>query len=155
VSWFFLAIGLFFWPLLSAILFYRLIFHGSLPERLVPTLFIFIAPPAAGFISYVNVTGSVDGFARILFSIAVFFTLLLFTQWRMFSRLNFFLSWWAFSFPLAAMTIAGYLMAERTGSPLIAAVATVGLAALSVLIVGLLGRTALAVSRREICVEGH
>lgn len=155
VSWFFLSIGLFFWPLLSAILFYRLIFHGSLPERFMPTLFIFIAPPAVGFISYVNLVGEVDAFARILFSVAVFFTLLLLTQFRMFSKLKFFLSWWAYSFPLAALTIAGYLMAERTGSPLVAAWATYGLAALSVLITGLLVRTALAVARREICVAGH
>jgi len=43
VSWFFYSVGLFFWPVLTAILFYRLIFHTSLPERFVPTLFIFIA----------------------------------------------------------------------------------------------------------------
>jgi len=48
VSWFFFSLGLFFWPVLTAILFYRLIFHGSLPERFMPLCFIFIAPPAVG-----------------------------------------------------------------------------------------------------------
>ncbi len=40
LSWFFFSIGLFFWPVLTAILFYRLIFHGSLAERFMPTLFM-------------------------------------------------------------------------------------------------------------------
>lgn len=155
LSWFFWSIGIFFWPVLTAILLHRLIFNGSLPERLMPTLFIFIAPPAVGFIAYVQLTGGVDHFARILYSLAGFFTLLLFTQWRVFSRLKFFLSWWAYSFPLAAMTIASFVMAERTQSALLGTVAGVLVAGLSLLVAGLLVRTALAVRRREICVDGH
>jgi tellurite resistance protein len=155
LSWFFWSIGIFFWPVLTAILLQRLIFNGSLPERLMPTLFIFIAPPAVGFIAYVQLTGGVDTFARILFSLAAFFTLLLLTQWRVFSRLKFFLSWWAYSFPLAAMTIAAFVMADRTHSSLVATAAGVLLAGLTVLVAGLVWRTARAVRRHEICVEGH
>lgn len=58
ISWVFFAFGLFFWPVLTAIVFYRLIFHGSLPERFMPTLAIFIAPPAVGFLSYLNLAGA-------------------------------------------------------------------------------------------------
>ena len=36
-----------------------------LPERLLPTVFILIAPPAVGFIAYVRLTGGVDVFAQI------------------------------------------------------------------------------------------
>lgn len=155
ISWFFYGLGLFFWPILTAIIFYRLIFHGSLPDRLVPTLFIFIAPPAVGFISYYNLAGGLDTFGRILYAIALFFTLLLFVQVQRFARLPFFLSWWAYSFPLAAITIATLIMARDTG---LAAYSWLGgglLTLLTAVIAMLLGRTALAVARREICVEGH
>ena len=155
ISWFFFSLGLFFWPVLTAILFYRLIFHGSLPERFMPTLFIFIAPPAVGFISWVTLTGGVDAFARILYYVALFFTLLLASQVGQFVRLKFFLSWWAYSFPLAAVTIASLLMYRETGSMAYALIATVLLAVLSLVIALLLGRTTVAVVRREICVAGH
>lgn len=155
ISWFFFSIGIFFWPLLTAIIFYRLIFHGSLPDRFMPTLFIFIAPPAVGFISYYNLTGGIDVFARILYGIALFFTLLLFVQVKLFARLKFFLSWWAYSFPLAAITIATLIMAKETGLSAYVWLAGGLLAILTAVIAMLLGRTALAVARREICVEGH
>lgn len=155
VSWFFFALGLFFWPVLTAILFYRLIFHGSLPERLAPTLFIFIAPPAVGFISWHVLVAGIDAFARLLYGVALFFTLLLFSQIGRFARLKFFLSWWAYSFPLAAVTIASLIMAKETAAPLHTAIAGVLLAILTAVIVMLVVRTGMAVARQEICVEGH
>lgn len=155
ISWFFFGLGLFFWPVLTAILFYRLIFHGSLPERFMPTLFIFIAPPAVGFVSYYNLIGGIDAFARILYGVALFFTLLLAVQFRHFLRLKFFLSWWAYSFPLAAITIATMIMARETGLVLYFGLGGVLLAILTLVIVILLARTGLAVARREVCVEGH
>lgn len=155
ISWFFFSVGIFFWPLLTAIIFYRLIFHGSLPDRFMPTLFIFIAPPAVGFISYYNLTGGIDAFARILYGIALFFTLLLFVQVQRFARLKFFLSWWAYSFPLAAITIATLAMFKETGQPLYWWLGAGLLGILTLVIAMLLARTALAVLRREICVEGH
>lgn len=155
ISWFFFSLGLFFWPVLTAIIFYRLIFHGSLPERFMPTLFIFIAPPAVGFISYVNLVGGVDAFAHVLYGVALFFTLLVIVQAGYFVRLKFFLSWWAYSFPLAAITIATLLMANKTGLAGYAWLGGALLAVLTTIIAILLGRTAMAVLRREICVEGH
>jgi tellurite resistance protein len=155
ISWFFYSVGIFFWPVLTAIIFYRLIFHGSLPDRFMPTLFIFIAPPAVGFISYYNLTGGIDAFARILYGIALFFTLLLFVQVKLFARLKFFLSWWAYSFPLAAITIATLAMFKETGSAIYSWLATGLLIILTLVIAMLLARTALAVLRREICIEGH
>lgn len=155
VSWFFFSAGLFFWPVLTAILFNRLIFHATLPARMVPTLFIFIAPPAVGFISYLNLVGGVDAFALILYCVGLFFTLLLATQITYFSKLQFFLSWWAYSFPIAAITIATLALAEHAGIGGLRTLAAVLLAILSVVIAGLVVRTLLAVLRREICVEGH
>ncbi len=155
ISWFFFSLGLFFWPVLTALLFYRLIFHGSLPERLQPTLFIFIAPPAVGFVAYHQLTHELDAFARVLYFVALAFTLMLATQLKYFARLKFFLSWWAYSFPLAAMTIATLIMAEDTGIAFYERLAIVLLAVLTLVVTALSARTLLAVARREVCVEGH
>ncbi len=152
ISWFFFSVGLVFWPVLLTILFNRVIFHGSLPERLMPTLFILIAPPAVGFLSYVALTGEVDAFARVLYYAALFFTILLIAQLRWFTRLGFFLSWWAYSFPLAAITIATLTMFQHTGDPLFLRLSGIFLAIASVVIAALFIRTCLAVARREICV---
>lgn len=155
ISWFFFSLGLFFWPVLTAILFYRLIFHTALPERLLPTLFIFIAPPAVGFVSWLNLTSHVDAFARILYSIGLVFTVLLLSQINHFRRIPFFLSWWAYSFPMAAMSIASFLMAKATDQAIYVWIGAGLLGLLCVLIVTLVVFTARAVMRREICVAGH
>ena len=153
ISWFYFSIGLVFWPVLLTIIFYRIIFHGSLPERLMPTLFILIAPPAVGFISYVKLTGGLDMLGMVMYYIGLFFTLLLFAQMAWFARLKFFLSWWAYSFPLTAITVATFVMYEQTGGLLFARLASLLLGIATVIILGLFIRTALAVSRREICQE--
>lgn len=153
ISWFFFSLGLIFWPVLLAVIFYRVIFHGSLPERLMPTLFILIAPPAVGCISYIKLTGQVDTFTHILFHAGLFFTLLLLVQAPRFIRLKFFLSWWAYSFPLAAITVASLAMYEHSGDTLFLRLAGVLLGIATLVIAGLFARTLLAVVRKEICVE--
>ena len=155
ISWFFFSIGLFFWPILTAIIFNRLIFHGSLPDRFMPTLFIFIAPPAVGFISWFGLVGEVDAFARVLYFVGLIFSLLLTSQNGYFTRLKFFLSWWAYSFPIAAITIATLLMAKETGLAYYTWLGAGLLGVLTLVVIVLVGRTALAVARKEICVEGH
>ncbi|SEH33576.1 SLAC1 anion channel family protein [Magnetospirillum fulvum] len=151
LSWFFFAIGLLFWLVLLTIVFYRLIFHTPLPGKLVPTLFILLAPPSVGFIAWVALTGGIDSFARLLYFAAVFLFLLLMVQVPRFSGLGFTLSWWAYSFPLAAFSIATMVMGEKTGTT-VYVWAGVGLSGLlSLLIAGLFARTVLAVFRNEIC----
>ena len=111
VSLFFFAIGLFFWLVLFTIMMYRIVFHHPLAKKLVPTLFILIAPPAVGFISYFRIAnGSIDTFSMFLYFIGLFILLLLLFMVRMFDTKQFFISWWAYTFPLAAITIATLLM---------------------------------------------
>lgn len=151
LSWFFFAIGLLFWLVLLTIVVYRLIFHTPLPGKLVPTLFILLAPPSVGFIAWVALTGGIDSFARLLYFAAVFLFLLLMVQLPRFSGLSFTLSWWAYSFPLAAFSIATMVMGEKTGTTLYVW-AGLGLGGvLALLIAGLFARTVLAVVRGEIC----
>ena len=151
VSWFFFSIGIVFWIVLMTIIFYRIMFHSPLPEKLMPTLFILIAPPAVGFLAYMKLTGDLDAFARILYYVGLFLTLLLVTQYRFFIRINFSLTWWAYSFPVAAITIATLVMYEHTGSVMHAGLSWVLVTLLTLLIIMLLYRTARAVSCNMIC----
>ncbi|HPC47486.1 MAG TPA: SLAC1 anion channel family protein, partial [Deltaproteobacteria bacterium] len=57
VSWFYFSSGIVMWGVLLAIVLSRAIFHRSLPEKLLPTLFILMAPPSVGFLVYVRLTG--------------------------------------------------------------------------------------------------
>lgn len=153
IAWFFFSVGLVFWIVLQTIVFNRVIFHAPLPAKLAPTFFILMAPPAVGFIAYVKLTGAVDGFARVLFHTALFTALLLLALYRKFVGIRFFLSWWAYSFPVAALAIAAMLMHSATRVAFFAGLAWVLLAVLTVIIVGLVMRTLKAMSAGEICVE--
>ncbi len=153
ISWFFFSIGVVFWLVLLTIILNRVIFHNPLPEKLAPTFFILIAPPAVGFISYVKLTGGLDGMARVLFYTALFTVLLLGALQKKFRGIKFFLSWWAYSFPTAAFTIAAMLMFHHTGVAFFAMLSWLMLALLSGIIALLLARTVAAISRGEICVE--
>lgn len=152
VSWFFFAIGLVFAIALFVVFLYRMIFHTPLHDRHLPTLFIIIAPPAVGAVSYVKLTGELDAFARILYFLAVFFALFLAAHLPLFWRLRFYLSWWAYAFPLAALTIATFLVGKETGGGLYLTAAVALWVGVSALVAALAGRTILAVSRHEICV---
>jgi len=151
ISWFFFSIGLVFWLVLMTIVMYRLFFHEPLPERLTPTLFILIAPPAVGFIAWVKLNGGeIDAFARVLYHVALFLTILLASNAMRFFRVRFFLSAWAYSFPIAAITISTLLMAEKLGG-LFLPLGSVLLAVLTLVLLLLTGRTLLGIRRGEIC----
>jgi tellurite resistance protein len=105
-SFIYFAVGFFFWIILFAIFLNRAIFHHQLPQKFMPTLFILIAPPAIGFIAYMRITQSWDSFASFLLFIAYFFIALLLFLYRSFKKIEFFISWWAFTFPLMAITLA-------------------------------------------------
>lgn len=151
ISWLFFAAGMIFWIVLLALVFNRLIFHDPLPGRLQPTLVILIAPPAVAYIAWVKMTGGGDAFAHILLSLGYVFAALVATQLPRILRLPFALSFWALSFPVAALTIASLLHGEVAHSPAHHLIGMVLLAALAVLIAVLILRTTLAIARHEIC----
>lgn len=155
VSWLFFSVGLLFWLVLLTVVVNRLIFHSPLPARLMPTLFILIAPPAVGFISWTALSDGVDPLGRILFFSAIFFFLMMLPQLGKFARLPFTLSWWAYSFPLAALTIAQFAMAEKGGVDFYRWVGFGLYGLLALLIAALAVRTVVAMIRGEICVAEH
>jgi len=154
ISLFFFTLGIFFWLVLFTIMMYRIVFHHPLAKKLVPTLFILIAPPAVGFVSYFRITnGSIDMFSMFLYFIALFTLLLLLFMVRMFDTKQFFISWWAYTFPLAAITIATLLMhmALRTT---VTYIGSVLLIFLTTLVIGFVTyRTILECRAEKICIE--
>lgn len=149
---YFFSVGIFFWVIFLAIIINRIIFHNQLAQKFVPTLFILIAPPAVGMVSYVKITGEFDLFASFLYNLGLFFTLLLLFMGKNFMKLKFFISWWAFTFPLAAISIASLLAFHETSTQLYAyiAYALIGLTTLVVSLVAI--QTIRHMFKHEICV---
>jgi len=156
LSWFFFSIGLIFWIVVKSILVNRIIFHTPLQERLIPTLFIFIAPPAVGFISYLALNNhELNQFGMVLYFFGLAMTLLMMVSIGKFMKLSFALSWWAFTFPLAAMAIASYKMSQVAHSDFYLYIAIVIHAVLFILILNFLAKTAKAVYLQQICNDKH
>lgn len=151
LSWYFMSVGLIFWIVLLTLVINRLVFHDPLPGRLQPTLVILIAPPAVAFVAWVRLTGEVGPFGLILLNAAYFFTLLVAVQLPRIIRLPFALSFWALSFPFAAVTIASFVYAGAAGSAAHHAIGLALLAVLAAIIAGLVLRTLRAIGAGEIC----
>ncbi|WP_240153033.1 SLAC1 anion channel family protein [Photobacterium alginatilyticum] len=151
ISWFFFSVGLLFWLVLLVIVMYRLLFHEQLPLRLLPTYFILLAPPSVGFISYSGLIGGLDNGARLLYYCALFWAMLLGCNAIRFWRVPFVLSSWAFSFPLAALSIATIKMAELSQQPCLSWLARLLVILLSVIVSWLVFRTIQAAMKGKVC----
>lgn len=154
ISWFFFSVGLVFWIALLPMVLTRLFVHDQpVPGQLLPTLAVLIAPPAVTFLAYLRlVDGTLDNVGRVLFYTAVFFALLFFAQVSRLHKLPFFLSWWAYAFPLAGLSVATTVMAREIGGGVFIASAWTLLVAVSCLVVLLAVRTSHAMARGRICV---
>jgi len=156
LNWFFFSVGLIFWIVVKSILVNRIIFHAPIQERLIPTLFIFIAPPAVGFISYLALNNhELNQFGMVLYFFGLAMTLLMFVSVGKFVKMAFALSWWAFTFPLAAMAIASYQMASISGADFYLYIALAIHGLLTLLILNFLAKTAKAVYLQQICNDKH
>lgn len=152
ISWFFFSIGIVYGIALFSIFLNRIIFHNPIPVKMIPTLFILIAPAAVGFISYVKLTGSVDSFARILYYFGLFTFMMLLTMVVRFAKLPFFISWWAYTFPLDAMTLSSVMMYEKTHFEFLKVFAGVMTVVSVIVVVLVLIKTIQAAVNRDICI---
>lgn len=153
LSWLFFATGLIFWVVLLTLVMNRLIFHDPLPAKLLPTLVILIAPPAVAFLAWLQLNGGVlDPLARVLYYGGVVFAAIVAVQAAGFARLPFALSWWALSFPVAALTLATFRYGELSGHAGYKTAGAVLLCLLLAIIAGLAHRTLKAAMADQICV---
>jgi tellurite resistance protein len=152
LSWLFFSAGLIFWVVLLTLVMNRLMFHDPMPGKMVPTLMILVAPPAVAFTAWLRLEGEIGAFGHFLLSAAYVFALLVSTQAAKLRKLPFALSWWALSFPIAALAIASFGYANAAGSSAHRFIGA-GLLALLIAVVALLiFRTVLAIRAGEICV---
>lgn len=149
---FYFSIGIFFWIIMLAIILNRIIFHHQFAQKFMPTLFILIAPPSIGLLSYFKLTQSLDMFANILFNLGLFFTLLLLFMYQSFLHIKFFISWWAFTFPLATIALASMLMFEQTNSPFYAYLSYFFILFLSIVVIIVAYNTLKHIAKKEICI---
>ncbi len=152
ILYFYFSIGIFFWIILFAIILNRIIFHAQFMPKFMPTLFILIAPPAIGFISYIKLTGNLDFFAQILFNLGLFFTILVFVMYKNFINIKFFISWWAFTFPMAAITLATILMYELKNYWFYSFLAYFLMIITTIVVLLVARQTLIHMKKKEICI---
>src|SRR5690625_1139562 len=115
INWVFFSIGVVFTIVYLTIFINRIFFQPALPPPLTPTLFILLAPPGIGVVSYLKLVGEIDAFVYIVYGAAFYIGLLFVYQIKRFFTIPFFVSWWAYLFPSAAMTNATMHIYHETG----------------------------------------
>jgi len=89
----------------------------------------------------------------ILFNLALFFTFLIAFMYKNFIKIKFFISWWAFVFPVAAMAISTMLMYQQTQDLPLLVLAYTMIAVTSVIITIVIYQTLIHMQKGDICVQ--
>lgn len=146
-----LSVGLFFAGPLFTLVFARLVFDEPLPPAQRPTLMILVAPFAVGFSSYTATVGRINAFAEALFLVGLFVFAVLVGRLRDLPRCcPFRVSWWAVSFPFAAMATAALRYADHARAVPADILALTLLALATAVIAGLAIRTLVGIARGEL-----
>jgi tellurite resistance protein len=132
------GVGLMFWPVVVVLLAVRIATQGMLPERLLPTLFILVAPPALVGLDLLQL-GAPLGTAWACWGMAAFCVAWVAGTAGRLRQLAFSLPHWGMSFPLAAFTALTLRLA--TPGSLLAVLGPALLALVSLVILGLLAGT--------------
>ena len=120
ITIFCMAVGFSFTIVLSTLIFARIVFFAKLPDKLMPTLVVLLAPFGAGVSTHAVFTSmqalmvkvdahifAIDSMPYILFLLGFFLLLALLPQIVQVRKCcPFRITWWAISFPLAAMCVA-------------------------------------------------
>jgi tellurite resistance protein len=128
------GIGVLFWPVVLVLIGVRVAVQGAWPERLKPSVFIVIAPPAVVGLGLLQF-GAPPLLAWACWGAALFGLLWAGTQARAIAALPFALPHWAMSFPLAALAALSLRLATP-GTPF--AMLALALLALASLVVAVL-----------------
>ncbi len=130
-----MGIGMLFWPVVLALLIARVIQHSPLPDRLLPTWMITVAPPAVLGIDMLH--AGLPAVAGGLWGVALFFVLWAGTLAKRMVSQPFELPFWGLSFPLAAFSALSLQLANTADYGWLQVPALVALAVTSLVILGL------------------
>jgi len=131
-----MAIGFFLWPIVLTLLFVRMAQAGPLPPKMVPTLFVTLAPPSVLGLSFLQLNAP-EPLVWGMWGVALFFFLLCCTQLGVLRNLPFGMPHWGMSFPLAAFSALTERVSQLEGGAWLQMPATVLLALTSLVILGL------------------
>jgi tellurite resistance protein len=145
------GIGLVFAFVLFTLVFARLVLRPSLPAPLQPTLAILMAPFAVGFVGYTSAVSGVDRLAAYLFYVGLFMAAVMAPRLvRQAWRGPFRTSWWAVSFPLAALAVSALRYAEARPLLLLQGLAAVVLGLVSLVLLWLVAASLLHILRGDL-----
>jgi tellurite resistance protein len=135
-----LAIGVFFWPVVMALLVARRVGHSPLPDRILPSWFISLAPPSVIGLAFMQYDMGLI-WVQAVWGIAAFVLMWLMPLFKRIVAQPFAVPFWALSFPIAAFTSLTLRLAEamtgQAGGALMQGLAVALLAVTSVLLLWL------------------
>jgi tellurite resistance protein len=109
-----LGIGVLFWPLVLGLALVRRFAHGPMPDRLLPTWFIAVAPPSVIGLSLLAL-GAPTAVVLGCWGVATFTALWVASQFHRMVEQPFALTFWALSFPLAALSSLTLKLGQQAG----------------------------------------
>ena len=130
------GLGLLLWPVLLALLFARIATHGLWPERLLPTTFISIAPPAVVGSAALQL-GAPPLLGWMCWGIALFFLLWSLQLGRRMLAQPFSIAFWSMGFPLAAFAALTLRLAQQQPDAQLPAMMALALASLVTLLLAI------------------
>lgn len=153
LGWGAFGVGAFFWIVMSTLVILRLTVRATLPDPLVPTMAILVAPPAVAGLAWFALAGrnvggvgaaggtGADVVPAMLAGLGVLLLLVQLALVPRYRRLAFSLGFWSFTFPAAAVVSDASAWLDITQIPGWRVVTGVLLAALTVLVVGVAWRS--------------
>ncbi|MFB2599026.1 transporter [Herbiconiux sp. P17] len=135
LAWAAFGEGMLFWIVMTTVVILRLTTRPPLPDALVPTLAVIVAPPAVGGIALFALTDdAITPFSLAFAGLAAVLVLVQLALIPRYRQLPFSLGFWSFTFPTAALvayTIEWLGVGARDAAPILVSVLT------AVLVVGL------------------
>ncbi|MBS1674025.1 MAG: transporter [Actinobacteria bacterium] len=147
-AWLMLGIGVFFWAVMTTLLVLRLTVSPVLPDPLVPTMMILLAPPVVGGIAWFALAGhEASPVALSIAGLTILTVIMQITLIGRYRRLRFSLGFWSFTFPIAAFGVYTTMWLALLRFPGWQGVATVLAALISLFILAIAVRSLALIPR--------
>ena len=143
--------GVVAWLVIFAVLLGRHLSAGELPKDVRPLLGLELAPPALALVAWQSLEGNgADPTSRALLGWSIFVALVLLRLLGRLREVPFSASYWAFAFPVAALSAATLRVAQAAPGSFAAALALPLLVVASGVLAVIVFRTATAIARGEL-----
>jgi tellurite resistance protein len=130
------GIGVFFWPVLVGLIVARRLNHGPLPDRLLPTYFVLLAPPALVGSGLLAMDAPLP-VVQALWGVGLFTLMWVGAQAQRMVGQPFALPFWAASFPLTAWTALTFKLGGAQNGGALSTMGVLLLATSTLVVLGL------------------